>query len=83
MDEFCYVGDMFSVDGNADAAVEARIRTGWNKFRHLVLVLTNMDIALIQRGRLYIAVVCEIVCYTEARPGLSGKKMRWQFSQQR
>jgi len=48
---------MFSVDGNADAAVEARIRTGWNKFRHLVLVLTNMDIALIQRGRLYIAVV--------------------------
>jgi len=23
------------VDGDADAAVEARIQTGWNKFRHL------------------------------------------------
>jgi len=24
--------------------------------------------------------VCEVVCYTEVRPGLSGKKMRWHFS---
>jgi len=29
-----------------------------------------------------IAVVCEVVCYTEVRPGLSGKKMRWHFSEQ-
>jgi len=27
------------VDGNADAAVEARIRNGWNKFRQLVPLL--------------------------------------------
>jgi len=33
---FCYLGDMLSVDGDADAAVEARIRIGWNKFRQLV-----------------------------------------------
>ena len=33
VDKFCYLGDMLSVDGDADAAVEARIRTGWNKFR--------------------------------------------------
>ena len=32
-DKFCYPGDMLSVDGDADAAVEARIRIGWNKFR--------------------------------------------------
>jgi len=32
---------------------------------------------LIRRGRLYIKFVCEVVCYTEVRPGLSGKKMRW------
>ena len=25
MDEFCYLGDMLSVEGDADAAVEARI----------------------------------------------------------
>jgi len=41
------------VDGDADAAVEARIRTGWNKFRHLVPLLTNRDISLIRTGRLY------------------------------
>ena len=34
VDKFCYLGDMLSVDGDADAAVEARIRIGWNKFRH-------------------------------------------------
>ena len=55
MDKFCYLGDMLSVDGGADATVEARIRLGWNKFRQLVVVplLTNMDVSLIMRGRLY------------------------------
>ena len=46
--KFCYLGDMLS-----DAAVEARIRIGWNKFRQLVPLLTNRDISLIRRGRLY------------------------------
>jgi len=44
---------MLSVDGDADAAVEARIQIGWNKFRQLVPLLTNRDISLIKRGRLY------------------------------
>jgi len=44
---------MLSVDGDADAAVEARIRIGWNKFRQLVPLLTNKDVSLIMRGRLY------------------------------
>jgi len=48
VDKFCYLGDMLSVDGDADAAVEARIQIGWNKFRQLVPLLT-----LIRRGRLY------------------------------
>jgi len=29
--KFCYLGDMLSVDGDADAAMEARIQIGWNK----------------------------------------------------
>ena len=53
MDKFCYLGDMLSVDGDADAAVEARIRIGWNKFRQLVTLLTNKDVSLIMRGNLY------------------------------
>ena len=51
--KFCYLGDMLSVDGDADAAVEARNRIGWNKFRQLVPLLTNKDLSLIMRGRLY------------------------------
>jgi len=44
---------LMSVDGDADAAVETRIRTGWNKFRQLVQLLTNKDISLSVTGRLY------------------------------
>jgi len=40
VDKFCYLGDMLSVDGDADAAVEATIRIGWNKFRQLVPLLS-------------------------------------------
>jgi len=53
VDKFYYPGDMLSVDGDADAAVVARIRIGWNKFRQLVPLLTNKDVSLIMRGRLY------------------------------
>ena len=45
-DKFSYLGGMLCVDGDADAAVENRIRTGWNKFRQLVTLLTNKDISL-------------------------------------
>ena len=41
------------MDGDDDAAMEARIRIGWNKFRQVVPLLTNRDISLIRRGRLY------------------------------
>jgi len=52
VDKFCYLGDMLSVEGDADAAVEARIQIGWNKFRQLISLLTNRDISLIRRGSL-------------------------------
>jgi len=53
VDKFCYLGDMLSADGDADAAVETKIRIGWNKFRQLVPLLTNKDISLIMWGRSY------------------------------
>jgi len=53
VDKFCYLSGMLSVDGDADVAVETRIGIGWNKFRQLVPLLTNKDILLIVRGRLY------------------------------
>ena len=62
VDKFCYLGDMLSVDGDADAAVEARIRIGWNKFRLLVPLLTNKEGCTV--------VVCEAACCMDVRPGL-------------
>ena len=41
VDKFCYLRDMLSVDGDADAAVETRIQIEWNKFRQLVPLLIN------------------------------------------
>ena len=41
------------MDADANAAVEARIKIVWNKFRQLVPLLTNKDVLLIMRGRLY------------------------------
>jgi len=70
MYKFCYLGDMLSVDGDADAAVEAKIiRIGWNKFRQLVPLLTNRDISLIRRGRLYSSCVRSSMLHrSEIRP---------------
>jgi len=63
VDKFCYLGDMPSVDGDADATVEARIRIGCNKFRQLVPLLTNKDVSPIIRGRLYSSCVCTSVLH--------------------
>jgi len=54
--KFCYLGDMLSMAGDADAAVEAIYH--W----------------LGEAG--CTAVVCEVVCYMEVRPGLLGKTRR-------
>ena len=53
VDKFCYLGDMLSVAGHADAAVEASIQFGCIIFKELVPLLTNRDISLIRRGKLY------------------------------
>jgi len=50
VDQFCYLGDMLSVDG--DVAVKARVHKGWNKFGQLVPLLTNKDVSLLMRGKL-------------------------------
>jgi len=54
---------MLSVDIDADATVETRIRIGWNKVRQLVPLLTNKDISLIVRGRLYSSCVQSIMLH--------------------
>ena len=51
VDKFCYLGEMLSVDGDADEAVEIRIRIRWNKFSRYHCL--PIRISLIVRGRLY------------------------------
>ena len=43
VDKFCFLHDMLRVDQDADAALEATIRTGWNKLRQLAPLLTHSD----------------------------------------
>jgi len=58
VDKFCYLGDISSVEGDADAPVETRIRIEWNKFRQFVPLLTNKDMSLIVRGREIVQQLC-------------------------
>ena len=84
VDKFCYLGDMLSVDGDADAVVEARIRIEWNKFRQLVPLLTNRDISMIRRGRLYSSCVRSSMLHgSETRPVRNENEVALQRAEMR
>jgi len=51
------MGDMLSADGDAVAAVEARIPKEWNKIRQFVPLLTNKDVTSYEWSN-YTEVVC-------------------------
>ena len=65
---------MLSVDGDADAVVEARIRIGWNKFRQLVPLLTNKDVSLSasrdENGQV------DVTCGVKLKDRLPSKELR-------
>jgi len=69
VDKFCYLRHMLSIEADDNAAVETRILIGWNKFRQFVPLLTNKDISLIVRGRLYSSCVRSSMLHgSETRP---------------
>jgi len=75
---------MLSVDGDADAAVKARIRIGWNKFRQLVPLLTSRDISVITRGRLYSSCVRSSMLHgSETWPVRKENEVALQWAQMR
>jgi len=57
---FCYLGDMLSVDADADAAVETRVCKRLNKFRQLALYLPIMTSHFLSEGN-YTEVECVVV----------------------
>jgi len=84
IDTFCYLGDLPSVDRDADAAVETRIRIGWNKLRQLVPLHTNKDISLIVGGRLYSSCVQSSMLHgSEAWPRRKENNMALKWAEMR
>ena len=51
--EFTYVGDRVSVGGGCEAAVTARTRCGWVKFRECSELLYGMRFPLRLKGTVY------------------------------
>ena len=68
VDKFCYVGDMLSVDGDADAALTARIHSSRFKFRSLASFLTAKDFPCCSEEK-FMMLVYGVLCYTIARRG--------------
>ena len=52
MEKFSYVGDMISYYGGASEAVSARIRSAWEKFRELSVLVGKLGLPLKQRGNI-------------------------------
>ena len=57
VDQFCYLGDMLSAGGGAEASSVMRVRSGWKKFRELLPLLTSRVFSHKMKGKLYAACV--------------------------
>ena len=61
VDKFCYLGDMLDAGGGAESSTVTRVRSGWEKFRELLPLLTTKAISL--KGELYAACVRSVMLY--------------------
>ena len=53
VDKFCYIGDMFSVDGRCDLAVTTRVRSVWRKCREDLPILTGKGFLIKLKSKVY------------------------------
>ena len=61
--EFCYLGDMLSAGGGCELAAVTRCKCAWGKFRQLLLLLTNRNLPLLTRGRVYSTCVRSVMLH--------------------
>ena len=61
--QFCYLGDMLSAGGGAEATSVTRTRCAWKKFRELLPILTSRALSLKRKGFHYEACVRSIMLY--------------------
>ena len=60
---FCYLGDRLNASGRSEAAVTARTRIGWIKFRECGELLYGRKFSLKMKGRIYQSCVRSAMLY--------------------
>merc|ERR1711893_382085 len=63
VNSFCYLGDMLSGRGGAEAAVATRIRSGWKKFQELSPFLNSRAPSLMMKGKVFNSCVRSCMLY--------------------
>ena len=61
VDKLYCLGDMIGAGGGVEAAVIARIRSGWRNFRELLPILTSRGTSLQLQGKLDAAELCLVL----------------------
>ena len=61
--EFCYLGDMLSAGGGCELAAITCCKCAWGKFRQLLPLLTNRQVPLLTRGKVYSSCVRSVMLY--------------------
>ena len=51
--EFHYLGDMLYAGGGCELAAVIRCKCGWGRFRQLLSLLTDHNLLLVNRGRVW------------------------------
>ena len=60
---FCYLGDRLNASGSCEAAVTARVRVGWVRFRECVELLLGNRFSLKMKGKVYRCCVRSAILY--------------------
>ena len=56
----CYLDDMLNAGGGAESSTGTRVRSGWERFRELLPLLTTKAISLKVKGELYAACIMDL-----------------------
>ena len=63
MKSFCYLGDILNASGGSEAAVTARTKIGWIKFRECRELLYGRNFSSKMKGRIYQSCVRSAMLY--------------------
>ena len=75
VNEFCYLGDTLKTSGGSEAAVTARMRIGWIKFRECSELLLGKRFSLKIKARVYQSCVRSAILYGSETLCLREKEM--------